>query len=103
MAYGRAAGMRGSSSSQQIIKRSWIQLCFAQDEWIFIFTWAIAPLLDLESLQPHILESKNIFVNIENLLESMTVIPAEVAQQLMKSDDPEAEAIIESLIKTFFT
>ncbi|XWS33150.1 hypothetical protein CRYUN_Cryun22dG0054100 [Craigia yunnanensis] len=36
------------------------------------------------------------FVAIENLLESMTVTPAEVAQQLMKSEEP--EAVLESFI-----
>ncbi|KAK8710031.1 hypothetical protein V6N13_145375 [Hibiscus sabdariffa] len=36
------------------------------------------------------------FVTIENLLQCVTVTPAEVAQQLMKSDDP--EAVLQSFI-----
>ncbi|XVE83341.1 hypothetical protein DITRI_Ditri16bG0081200 [Diplodiscus trichospermus] len=36
------------------------------------------------------------FAAIENLLQSMTITPAEVAQQLMKSDKP--EAVLESFI-----
>ncbi|XP_021300662.1 AAA-ATPase At1g43910, partial [Herrania umbratica] len=37
------------------------------------------------------------FVTIEKLLQSMTVTPAEVAQQLMKRDEP--EAVLESFIQ----
>ncbi|OMO56220.1 hypothetical protein COLO4_35735 [Corchorus olitorius] len=37
------------------------------------------------------------FATIENLLENVTVTPAEVAQQLMKSDEP--EAVLQSFIQ----
>ncbi|EOX92543.1 P-loop containing nucleoside triphosphate hydrolases superfamily protein [Theobroma cacao] len=42
------------------------------------------------------IKHRSSFVTIENLLQSTTVTPAEVAQQLMKRDEP--EAVLESFI-----